>query len=875
MKLAPRQETAVYPPPQISYPQFIAAFGQGDGARAAWRIFLSERDDRLIPAEAVGLEALAEIWSDLLGRCWPLSLGEELRPSFVDLDPQVSGVTRQGEDVQLILALLMCALEAARAIERAEREDPFTGRVASIWAVGQLDARGQLGFSPEPLRARFERFLEYCQVDASDRRHLFVCPIEGRDVVGDRLEQARLEMSVAEHLAHGQDELRRLFFEANEPARVHVLYVYPESREVARLLDAFSAIWEMAHQPDPGTRHSGELPKGMTLGERYEIVRRLGSGGFAIVYEATDRKVDRQVALKVIDLERTSDEAHRPAYIRRFQREAKLAASVRHPCVVEVHDVGVLEDGETPYMVMELLEGWDLEVHMREHGAISPRRLLPLFVQALEGLGCAHEVGIVHKDLKPSNLFLKHPDKRHEQLCIVDFGVARQAGADTARLTHTDGAFGTPHYMAPEYSTEQLTSPALDVYQMGLILVELLMGAPVVTHPDPVAAMFQHVRGDLSIPTSLLESSLGEVIRRSLSLDPKARFEDGFAFADALREIDPARIPVVSGDDERVSLAPSDELERPQTPHSGQRLIPSRRPPPHTPTGPPRRLSAEASEGSDEVALATTLDLEDMRSELPSPASPQLHPSSARTSSPSAPPSEQNEPDEGELDEPIVQYSSPAPYLAVTAALLVALAVVIGLLVTQEDPPPAPKTEMVTEYDRELARLRERVEGLPDLLEQGRIDEVLIQIERMDDSEVRLTPDEVAHVRDLRERARAEEKNRALLDRALDLVNRRQHQRALELVRQLPKDSVFQSHDDRRRLLDRSKVALLPRIQQLRIDGDYGRALKLLNLLVAVAPDNMELRALQSDVAHEQRAQRLAREADMGSEDPDQVSSKP
>ena len=154
--------------------------------------------------------------------------------------------------------------------------------------------------------------------------------------------------------------------------------------------------------------------------------------------------------------------------------------------------MGVIDVRETPYMVMELLEGWDLEQHMRRHGPMDATRLLPLFIQALEGLGCAHEAGIVHKDLKPSNLFLKHPEKRHEQLSILDFGVARQVGTDTSRLTRTDSAFGTPHYMAPEYSTNQITTPALDVYQMGLILVECLTARPVIMHEDPVAALLLH-----------------------------------------------------------------------------------------------------------------------------------------------------------------------------------------------------------------------------------------------------------------------------------------------------------------------------------------------------------------------------------------------
>ena len=303
------------------------------------------------------------------------------------------------------------------------------------------------------------------------------------------------------------------------------------------LLVAWRQVWARGWERMKASRDALALMPGRTLGEgRYEVVGRIGSGGFAVVYEAIDNKFGRTVAIKVITLDQSTEE-RREEFVRRFEREAQFASKIKHKSVVEVYDVGVIEETATPYIVMECLQGLDLADFLRTQGPLSIERALPLFVDLLEGLGVAHEQGIVHKDLKPSNVFLCDVGRSHERLCVLDFGVARQEGTDTSRLTRTDGALGTPHYMAPEYASHQITTPALDIYQVGLILVEALTAAPVVSHPEPMAAMFQHVRGELYVPHLLLESPLGPILQRALQTDHEARYPDGFAFAKALRQV--------------------------------------------------------------------------------------------------------------------------------------------------------------------------------------------------------------------------------------------------------------------------------------------------------------------------------------------------
>jgi serine/threonine protein kinase len=285
------------------------------------------------------------------------------------------------------------------------------------------------------------------------------------------------------------------------------------------------------------------------LNDRYEVTSFLGKGGFASVYAGFDKVIERQVAIKVLAVQPHALEEDAYAdKLERFRREAKASARIAHPNVVTVFDMGVMASTMQPYIVMEVLHGHSLSEELREHGPVHPKRALGLFVGALDALSAAHELGIIHKDLKPSNLFLVAPHTPAEELKVVDFGIARFDEED-AGLTGTGQVFGTARYFAPEYISEQLVSPALDVYQMGLILVEILCGLPAVRSNNPLECVMCHGRGQLEIPESLLQGHLGQVIARSLSIKLDVRYADAGAFRDALAEVD-ARLlrPVDTGE---------------------------------------------------------------------------------------------------------------------------------------------------------------------------------------------------------------------------------------------------------------------------------------------------------------------------------------
>ncbi len=276
---------------------------------------------------------------------------------------------------------------------------------------------------------------------------------------------------------------------------------------------------------------------GFVINDRFEIKRLLGQGGFAMVFEGTDRNLDRQVAVKILHgaVLKSSEEDHR--VIERFEREAKLAASVDHPSVVNIYDAGEINDLGEPFIVMEYLKGDSLQDYLDQNGPLEPEKFLPLFKDVLMGLGYAHELGIVHKDLKPDNIFYRYPDTMRESLCIVDFGIAHIGRSNSGRVTRDGEFFGTPSYMPPEYISEQKVSAAFDVYQMGLILIECLTGQPVVHHEDAVATLLMHLNRQFRIPDTLLQSEAWPVIERAIAANPSLRYKNALGFAEALHSL--------------------------------------------------------------------------------------------------------------------------------------------------------------------------------------------------------------------------------------------------------------------------------------------------------------------------------------------------
>lgn len=286
------------------------------------------------------------------------------------------------------------------------------------------------------------------------------------------------------------------------------------------------------------------LNVGEVFVERYELLRKIGAGGYAVVWEARDRTLDRHVAVKVLNL-RSRRSERMTARVERFRHEAAISAQLDHPYIITVYDMGFAEWTQ-PYLVMELLEGHDWRAELTQHGPMTVDRLIGLSKAALSGLAQAHRLGVVHKDLKPENIFLVHPGTAREEVRVLDFGLATLKDDRAGNLTKSGKVAGTARYMAPEYLREQDVSPAIDVYQMGLILLEMLTGKPA-NHGSTVAqCLCIHIEGRLNIPEDIRASVLGPVLAKALERDPAHRYSDAAAFLDALEEISPASLVMLS-----------------------------------------------------------------------------------------------------------------------------------------------------------------------------------------------------------------------------------------------------------------------------------------------------------------------------------------
>jgi len=257
---------------------------------------------------------------------------------------------------------------------------------------------------------------------------------------------------------------------------------------------------------------------GTTLSGRYVIEDRLGEGGMATVYRARYKLMDRPCAVKVMKPAYSTDATVRE----RFRREAKSAQALAHPNVIEIFDQGERDDG-TPYIVMELLEGNTLSA-LIEAGAIAAPRAVPIMIQMARGIARAHDLGVVHRDLKPDNIFICRRGDGSDLVKILDFGIARSR-SDT-RLTNAGELFGTPQYMSPERVMSGETGPSVDLYAIGVIFFQMATAALPFEADDPPTFLVKHVKEIPPSPRSLnplVPELLDALILQLLEKHPRSR----------------------------------------------------------------------------------------------------------------------------------------------------------------------------------------------------------------------------------------------------------------------------------------------------------------------------------------------------------------
>lgn len=258
------------------------------------------------------------------------------------------------------------------------------------------------------------------------------------------------------------------------------------------------------------------------LGDRYDLGQIIGRGGMAEVYEATDARLNRRVAVKVLRGELAKD----PMFLERFRREAQSAAGLNHPNIVAVYDTG--EDnvnGVTiPYIVMEFVDGITLREMLNNGPRILPERGLEIVAGILAALDYAHRHGIIHRDIKPANIMIN----AHGDAKVMDFGIARAVSDAATSVTATSAVMGTAQYLSPEQARGEVVDARSDIYSSGCVLYELLIGTPPFNGETPVSIAYQHVNEAPKAPSLLDPSiplSLDAIVLHALAKHPSHRYQ--------------------------------------------------------------------------------------------------------------------------------------------------------------------------------------------------------------------------------------------------------------------------------------------------------------------------------------------------------------
>src|SRR3954469_14530616 len=312
---------------------------------------------------------------------------------------------------------------------------------------------------------------------------------------------------------------------------------------------------------------------GDVIADRYELEELCGSGGMSTVFRARDRQLDRRVAIKILHQRYLED----PEYVERFRREARAVARLSHPNIVTVIDRG--EDDGRQYIVFEHVDGENLKELVQRSGRLPVRDAVELALAVADGLAFAHTHGLVHRDVKPQNVLLS----REGGVKVTDFGIARSLDVEHG-VTQTGTVLGTGEYLAPEQASGKPVSPATDVYSLGVVLWELLVGDVPFTGENFVAVALRHVNEpapSLRERRPDVPPRLEAAVDRALAKDPAHRFPSMTAFAKELRaclaEVDGHAPPPPAEDDVGLTLvtppaqAPARAPAQPRRARSGRR----------------------------------------------------------------------------------------------------------------------------------------------------------------------------------------------------------------------------------------------------------------------------------------------------------------
>lgn len=260
------------------------------------------------------------------------------------------------------------------------------------------------------------------------------------------------------------------------------------------------------------------------LGNRYEIIRKIGDGGMAFVYEAKDKLLNRTVAVKVLRPEFVDDEE----FLRKFKREAEAVASLSHPNIVNVYDVG--EEGKVHYIVMEYIDGQNLKDIIKNEGTLDEYTALDITKQIAMALSAAHKKGIVHRDIKPHNILISNEGRIVK---VADFGIAKAVSNST--MTNIGSIIGSVHYFSPEQAKGNSVNATADLYSLGIVLYEMIIGRVPFRGDSPISIALQHINEDVEF-TSEEKINIPQSVRTIIKKLTEKSSENRYQSAEELIE---------------------------------------------------------------------------------------------------------------------------------------------------------------------------------------------------------------------------------------------------------------------------------------------------------------------------------------------------
>ncbi len=309
---------------------------------------------------------------------------------------------------------------------------------------------------------------------------------------------------------------------------------------------------------------------GAVLDGRYRVDTMIATGGMSAVYRGLDLRLDRPVALKIMDSRYAGDRQ----FLTRFQREARAVAGLKDPGLVAVYDQGI--DGQHPFLVMELIEGGTLRELLRERGPMPPHAVAAVLRPVLGGLAVAHRAGLVHRDIKPENVLVSDAG----EVKIADFGLVRAVAE--AKITSTSVILGTAAYLSPEQVSTGDAGPRSDVYSVGILAYELLTGVTPFTGDSALAVAYQRMDNDVRPPSTVIAgvpAQFDELVGHATAREPADRYADAHdmgADLDAIVDelgLPPFRVPAPRNSAQHLSAALH---------HSQMSVVPAPAPRQHT-----------------------------------------------------------------------------------------------------------------------------------------------------------------------------------------------------------------------------------------------------------------------------------------------------